>query len=229
MKHEHILSYLQGVRKREKRERDFYDLLLFAGLSLELTQDLRELSEGLQDVSQYFNKSVYIHGPQASGKTVLAGHIFSETLKHSDFGNGSYELDMFNSGHPSYDKNYKGPEFRYERFCWYPGLIQQVKRTFNKDYEGPSEDALLDQVIDADLLVLDDIGAEYASEWSRNFMYVLIEERKVNLRPTIFTSNYSLEQLAEKYDSHKTPSRIVGMCKNRIINLVGKDRRISSP
>lgn len=228
-----ILNHIQGLKKREKREPDFYDLMLFAGLSLELTSDLRELDTELPDVSKYFGKSLYIYGPQAAGKTVLAGHLFCETIKAGRF-NWEYEIDRLTgkSTHPSdiyereYGAPYKGPVFESEQFCWYPGLIRKVKRSFSKDYEGPNEDELLTRVIETDFLVLDDIGMEYASEWSKNFMYLLIEERKTNLRPTVFTSNCSLDQLADKYDSHKITSRIAGMCKDRIIHLNEKDRRI---
>ena len=230
-----ILNHIQGLKRREKREADFYDLMLFAGLSLELTNDLRELRGKLPDISKYLGKSLYIYGPQGAGKTVIAGHIFSETVKTGDFcgcGNGENEINWVTGKekHPAYDsednERYKGPDFKWIRFCWYPGLIRQVKRSFNAGYEGPSEDELLTQVIETDFLVLDDIGIEYASEWSKNFMYLLIEERKTNLRPTVFTSNCSLDQLANKYDSHKITSRIAGMCKDRIIHLNEKDRRI---
>jgi DNA replication protein DnaC len=228
-----ILNYIQGCKRHEKRDPDFYDLMLFAGLSLELTQDLRELDTELPEISKYFGKSLYICGPQGAGKTVLAGHIFCETIRASGF-NWEYELNRLTgkSTHPSdiyekeYGTRYKGPEFKSERFCWYPGLIRKVKRSFAKDYEGLNEEEILDQAAEADFIVLDDLGAEYASEWSKNFMYMLVEERKSNLRPTVFTSNYSLEQMAENYNGHKISSRIAGMCKDRIIHLNEKDRRI---
>lgn len=234
MKREHILSYIQGLKRREQRTMDFYDLMLFAGLSLELTHDLRKLSDTLQDVTDYIGKSAYMHGTQGAGKTVLAGHIFSETMRLNEWHCGSGEIFIdritgkakHSPDDYDYEPRYEGPEFQYERFYWYPGLISEVKRTFSKDYEGPSEGAILDRVIEADFVVLDDIGAEYTSEWSRNFTYMLIEERKTNLRPTLFTSNFSLEQLAEKYDSHKIVSRIVGMCADRVYKINGGDRRI---
>ncbi len=232
MERDQILNYIQGLKKRQKREMDFYDLMLFAGLSLELTNDLRELKGKIQDVSQYLGKSVYIYGPQGSGKTALSGHIFCESMKAGIFStslpdDGEYEINnLANSSTYDYEDRYERPSFRWEKFCWYPGLITEVKRTFDKNYEGPSEHEILEQAVEADFLVLDDLGAEYASEWSRNFMYMLIEERKVNLQTTVFTSNYSLEQLAKKYDSHKITSRISGMCRDRIIHLTGEDKRI---
>lgn len=228
-----ILNYIQRLKRREKREPDFYDFTLFAGLSLELTHDLRELNTKLPDISKYLGKSLYIHGPQGAGKTVLAGHLFCETIKANGFDwEDSCNRLMGKSNHPfddyerEYGRPYKGPEFKSERFCWYPGLIREVKRSFAKEYEGPGEEEILDQVAEADFLILDDLGAEYASEWSKNFIYMLVEERKSNLRPTIFTSNYSLAQIAENYNGHKISSRIVGMCKDQIIHLTDKDRRV---
>ena len=235
MKREQIFSYIQGLKRKENREMDFYDLMLFAGFSLELAADLRSLTGKLTDPTKYLGKSVYIYGPQGAGKTVLAGHIFSETVKTGDFcgcTDGKNEINWITDKekHPAYESDdgwrYAGPDFKWLQFCWYPGLIQQVKRSFNQDYTGPTEDILLTQVAEAEFLVLDDLGAEYASEWAKNFMYLLIEERKSNLRPTVFTSNYTLTQLAEKYDSNKIPSRIEGQCKNLILEMKGKDRRI---
>ena len=47
-----------------------------------------------------------------------------------------------------------------------------------------------------DWLVLDDLGIEKTSDWSFQTLYLIINQRYEKLKPVIFTSNLSLEELA---------------------------------
>ena len=49
---------------------------------------------------------------------------------------------------------------------------------------------ILQPVMQADLLVLDDLGAEKTSEWVEETMNLVVNTRYNERRPTIFTSNY---------------------------------------
>lgn len=49
----------------------------------------------------------------------------------------------------------------------------------------------------ADLLVLDDIGAEKKSDWNKQCLNSLIDYRYSHLKVTIYTSNYDVNDLAE--------------------------------
>ena len=49
---------------------------------------------------------------------------------------------------------------------------------------------ILRPVMEADLLVLDDLGAEKTSEWVEETMNLVVNTRYNERRPTIFTSNY---------------------------------------
>jgi DNA replication protein DnaC len=49
---------------------------------------------------------------------------------------------------------------------------------------------ILRPVMDADLLVLDDLGAEKPSEWVEETMNLIVNTRYNEKRPTIFTTNY---------------------------------------
>ena len=50
-----------------------------------------------------------------------------------------------------------------------------------------------------DVLVLDDIGGESVTSWSRDdILLPLLDARMENKKRTIFTSNYSLEELKDK-------------------------------
>ena len=73
------------------------------------------------------------------------------------------------------------------------------------------------------ILILDDIGVEKASEFVRETLYLLINQRYNDMLPTIFTSNCSLDELSNRLED-RIPSRIKGMCE--IIELKGEDRRL---
>lgn len=74
----------------------------------------------------------------------------------------------------------------------------------------------------AELLVLDDVGAEKASEWTQERLYSLIDHRYVNCLPVIVTSNLSTDYLAEQ-TGERVASRIAGMCT--VVPMTGPDRR----
>ena len=49
---------------------------------------------------------------------------------------------------------------------------------------------VLRPVMEADLLVLDDLGAEKTSDWVEETLSLIVNTRYSERRPTIFTSNY---------------------------------------
>lgn len=53
----------------------------------------------------------------------------------------------------------------------------------------------LQQLYEAGLLIIDDIGVQSSKEWSDSALYRLINDRYVNKRPTIYTSNILIDQL----------------------------------
>ena len=73
------------------------------------------------------------------------------------------------------------------------------------------------------VLVIDDLGANKATEWVRQITYYIVNAREQEMLPIIITSNFSLEEIAEQIDS-RISSRIAGMCKS--IKLSGRDRRL---
>lgn len=75
----------------------------------------------------------------------------------------------------------------------------------------------------AGLLIIDDIGAEKATDWVLETYYKIINNRYEKQYPTVFTTNLSLDDLVEIYGD-RIPSRIGEMCK--VIELKGEDRRI---
>jgi DNA replication protein DnaC len=68
-------------------------------------------------------------------------------------------------------------------------LLRVIRSTYNPLVRTAEMDVLR-PVMDADLLVLDDIGSEKTSEWVEETMNLIVNTRYNERRHTIFTSNY---------------------------------------
>src|SRR6188474_3917427 len=68
-------------------------------------------------------------------------------------------------------------------------LLRIIRSTYNPVVRTAEMDVLR-PVMDADLLVLDDIGSEKTSEWVEETMNLIVNTRYNERRHTIFTSNY---------------------------------------
>lgn len=75
----------------------------------------------------------------------------------------------------------------------------------------------------AGLLVLDDLGAEKASEWTQERLYSVIDDRYARCQPLIVTSNLPPLKLAEQ-TGKRTASRLAEMCL--VVPMTGTDRRM---
>lgn len=83
----------------------------------------------------------------------------------------------------------------------------------------------LQAAIQLPLLVLDDLGAERATEWVQERIYVLINERYERMRSTIVTTNHpSLDSLAGAV-GQRSVSRL--MESATVIPVSGHDRRLT--
>jgi DNA replication protein DnaC len=106
------------------------------------------------------------------------------------------------------------------QFVKVPKLLLSLKANF--DGKGYENELIIDRLAKLPVLVLDDLGAEKASEWVAETMYILIDERYGNMKPTIITSNHSLSELSERLGD-RIVSRIMEMC--RVIEIKTSDKR----
>src|SRR4029077_2617893 len=68
-------------------------------------------------------------------------------------------------------------------------LLRLIRSTYNPLVRTAEMD-ILRPVMEADLLVLDDMGSEKTSEWVEETMNLIVNTRYNERRHTIFTSNY---------------------------------------
>jgi DNA replication protein DnaC len=90
-------------------------------------------------------------------------------------------------------------------------------RPSGKDPEGS-----LARYRDADLLLVDDLGAAKSSEWVEETTYRLINARYKDMRTTVFTTNLAPDKLAVGLGD-RIASRLVETCQ--LVPLLGADRR----
>ena len=76
-------------------------------------------------------------------------------------------------------------------------LLRVIRSTYNPVVRTAEMD-ILRPVMEAELLVLDDLGAEKPSEWVEETMNLIVNTRYNERRPTIFTTNY--EDLPDEAD-----------------------------
>jgi DNA replication protein DnaC len=67
-------------------------------------------------------------------------------------------------------------------------MIRRLKDAWRKDSE-ESESDVIDILTYPDLLIIDEIGVQFGTEFEKNFMFDLLNERYEKRRPTILLSN----------------------------------------
>lgn len=85
---------------------------------------------------------------------------------------------------------------------------------------------LFDTMLNADLLVLDDLGTEFVDAYVLSKLYELINGR-LNHRPTVYTTNICDDMLLRRRYTEKIASRLLGSCSS--IPFTGKDIRLMQP
>jgi DNA replication protein DnaC len=142
-------------------------------------------------------RSVFLTGPIGSGKTHLGVGLLLEAARQA-IASGQRTVP---------------------RFVSIADLWMDLKDAISS---GISEREVLEEALNAKVVMLDDIGTEKAGEWARFVLYWIIDSRYRSMKQLIMTSNLSLEDLAQIDD--RIPSRIVEM--GVVCSLTGEDFRL---
>lgn len=95
-----------------------------------------------------------------------------------------------------------------------PSLLVDIKSTFDTK---ESTAAFLKELVNADILVLDDLGAENVTDWSTEQLFMLINGRYNAGLPTIVTSNYDFNGLFARYKADVIAKRLSGRLKEMTV------------
>jgi hypothetical protein len=140
----------------------------------------------------YYSESpgcnAYIYGGVGSGKTGLAWSLLRARV-----------LDA------RYD--WEESEAQYPAFANVVELLDEAKAAM-RDGDGG---APIRNLYESSLLVLDDLGAERPTDWTRDAIHALVQHRHTRGLPTIVTSNYAPSALARRlgHDDPLIGKRIV--------------------
>ena len=88
-----------------------------------------------------------------------------------------------------------------------PDLLDHLRSSFGPNSELPYDD-LFQQVRNASLLVLDDMGTQSATPWAKEKLDQLINHRYANRLPTVILSSVSLQDLDDRMRSRLLDSSL---------------------
>jgi DNA replication protein DnaC len=157
---------------------------------------------------------IYIFGPLGVGKTHFAVAIGRAWVRHR------MHLEMFEA---LSDYN----AYRAKDVCFVDSAdmvrdIQAAKwRKTEAGVEG--EDAAIKRYVDRTLLVLDDVGADQPTPTATSIYRAVIGNRYNKNRLSVFTSNFSIDQIGERLREPRITSRLRQTCRQIYYN--GSDRR----
>ena len=108
-----------------------------------------------------------------------------------------------------------------------PRLLSVIRESIDAPSRGNTSSGggvldFLDRLAAADLLHIDDLGAEHRTDWVLEQLYTIINARYEDERSTIVTSNLGRDELAAQL-GERTVSRLEGMCE--ILPFFGDDAR----
>lgn len=95
--------------------------------------------------------------------------------------------------------------------------------TMTHDEEGLAKvTATMRKSMDVDFLVMDDVGIRSASESFKSIVHAIINARTTNGKPTIFTSNLPIDEMATVFDA-RLADRMRDQCV--VLHFAGESKR----
>lgn len=85
---------------------------------------------------------------------------------------------------------------------------QNLFNKLEKEKFGRSDGNTEEAILDCDLLIIDDLGAEFTTQFTVSALYNIINSRELEGKPTIISTNLTPEQLTSTY-SERIASRIL--------------------
>lgn len=139
------------------------------------------------------SKSLLMRGATGLGKTHLSLSIANELLK-------------------------KGFSVAYVSA---PDILFQLERAhFSYGYD--EEQDLISTLTECDLLIIDDLGTEFATNYTNSQIYNIFNNRILRSKPVIINTNLTIKELENAY-TQRFVSRVMGTCDK--LDFVGRDIR----
>lgn len=169
-----------------------------ANLHLTPRQNILRVREMCQDFIHHFDESydnLIFYGPTGVGKSFLTHCIAKQLLDTSHSVLYLTSLQLFD-------------------------ILEKNK--FNKEDTWTSNEQI-SYMLGSDLLIIDDLGTELVNSFTASQLFYLIEERHMQQRSTIISTNLSFQELRERY-SERIFSRFTGYYN--FLMIIGDDIRL---
>lgn len=171
--------------------------------SFKLSEETLGIQEKIKKYAETFinkKESLFLHSHPGTGKTFLTAALTNH---------------LINKG-------------KSVVFVVVPDLLSKIKGTYSNKSTETAED-LIKGLAECDLLIFDDLGAERHTsndDWANEMLFQIINNRYINNKPIVFTSNLNLKEMNEKL-SPRTFSRICEMTNRTFEDMNNiKDVRI---
>ena len=99
-------------------------------------------------------------------------------------------------------------------------LFKLEKEHFS--YQYAAQENTYNSLLKCDLLVLDDLGSEFSTEFTRTCIYNLFNSRLLAGKPVIISTNMTIDEMIESY-SQRFVSRLIGSSDR--LDFIGEDIR----
>ncbi|RMF95031.1 MAG: hypothetical protein D6734_06445 [Candidatus Schekmanbacteria bacterium] len=111
-------------------------------------------------------------------------------------------------------------------------LLKSIQSTYSAT-SLLTESQIISPVIEKEIIILDDLGAQKVTDWRRDILTYILNKRYNEKKPTILSSNWhisadkdsNIEETLEDRIGTRLISRIYEMC--RIVEITGNDYRKS--
>ena len=195
------LSNIKGILQEENF--DTFDHRCFSPATIEseglsplvnMQAIYRMATDFVQDFDTNFS-NLLLYGPTGLGKTFVC-HCIAK--------------DLLDAGHTVL-------------YLTAPRLFKIIEDyRFNRESMN-EPDEMLEAVADVDLLILDDLGAEFVTVVTSSALFDIINQRLLTKKPMIVSSNLSPQELMNHY-SERIVSRFTGYY--RMLKFFGEDIRV---
>lgn len=101
------------------------------------------------------------------------------------------------------------------------GSADNILKQMEKERFGRSNTDIEEEIDNADLIIIDDLGTEFRTAFSETAVYQLINNAMLNSKPMIISSNLSVKELEERY-GQRVVSRLNSF---EVVNFTGTDIR----
>lgn len=169
-------------------------------------------------------------GGVGAGKTFLSAGLVNTLVIQSKIYLNDYSSIISNYNQNTHYFDYLKSDFHWieknESICFVvlSELYEKLRRCYSND-DSYSSNMIMDHIKQSDLLILDDLGAEKTSDWTKEILFSIIDFRYNEELPLIVTTNCVPEELREKAGD-RIFDRLREMCV--LIPVTSKSQRITA-